>query len=404
MSRRRDLVAVIASCCLAVGGTSAEAPSPAAAASGSSTGTAPKQLTNAYPLGSQRLCCTGQSGAGQTGTGQSVSEQPGTRPSAASPTRPAPKPATGGGTSGASAVLFTGLGLAAALLVAGVAAIHRTRRQPALVLEKEFWAEPPATYSNGAVASAGFAGDEASVLGPFLYRSHAPPAAAKEAEEVEYRRRDEDGDAGGAFNLGVVLHQRGDLAGATAAYERAEHRGDPDAAFNLGVLLYEAGDLEGALTAWRRSAARGHVRATANLVFLSRRRNDPDHGEPGDGDAGRGSDAARLADFEELAHGRADGSGAGTGSFNLGVMLQQQGDVGGAIAAYKRAEQRGDPDAAFNLGVILYESGDLDGAEASWRRSVQRGHTLAAANLEFLLRRRHELDAAAAAGEAGDQR
>ncbi|MGZ4181053.1 MAG: tetratricopeptide repeat protein [Solirubrobacteraceae bacterium] len=405
MSRRRDLVAVIAACCLAVGGTTAEAASPGAAASGSSTGAAPQQLTNAYPLGPQRLCCTGQSGAGQTGTGQSASEQPATRPSVASPpTRPARQPATGGGTSGASAVLFIGLGLAAALLVAGVAAVHRTRRRPVPLLAKESWAQPRATQSNGAVASAGFTDHEASGVGPFLYRSHAPPAAATEAEEVEYRRLDEDGDAGGAFNLGVVLHQRGDLAGAIAAYERAEHRGDLDAAFNLGVLLYEADDLEGALAAWRRSAARGHVRATANLVFLSRRRNDPDRSEPDDGDAGRGSDTARLADLEELAHRRADESGAGTGSFNLGVMLHQQGDVVGAIAAYKRAEQRGDPDAAFNLGVILYESGNLDGAEASWRRSVQGGHTLAAANLEFLLRRRHELEMAGLAGEAGDQR
>jgi Flp pilus assembly protein TadD len=173
-------------------------------------------------------------------------------------------------------------------VVAGVAVLYKTQRRPVPVLAKESWAQPAATDSNGAVASAGFTGDEASGLGPFLYRSHAPPAAA--------------------------------------------------------------------------------------------------------------------TGFEQLAHTRADESSAGTGSFNLGVMLHQQGDVVGAIAAYKRAERRGNPDAAFNLGVILYESGDLDGAEASWRRSAQRGHKLAAANLEFLLRRRHELDVAGLAGDAGDQR
>jgi tetratricopeptide (TPR) repeat protein len=373
MSRRADLVAVIAGCCLAAGGTSAAAAGPAAAASGSSTATAPRQLTNAYPLGPQRLCCTGQSSAGQTGTGQRATEHPGTRPPvAATAGRPAVKPAARRGGGGASALLFIGLGLAAVLLVAGASAVHLTRRRPVPVLGMESWMSEPAAYSNGAVASTAVTRDNGSHVGPVLDRSLAPPPASTEAEEVEYRRLDEAGDAGGAFNLGVVLHQRGEEAGAIAAYERAELRGDPDAAFNLGMLLYEAGDLEGALAAWRRGAARGHARAAANLVFLSSRRQDPDRG-------------------------------ASTGAFNLGVMLHARGDVVGAIAAYERAEQRGDSDAPFNLGVLLYEAGDLDGAEASWRRSAEHGHARAAANLEFLLRRRHELDTAGLMGEAGDQ-
>jgi hypothetical protein len=80
------------------------------------------------------------------------------------------------------------------------------------------------------------------------------------------------GGARGAFNLGVVLHQQGDLTGAKEAYRRAEQWGDPDAAFNLGVLLYEAGDLDGAEATWRRSVHRGNPRARENLKFLARRR------------------------------------------------------------------------------------------------------------------------------------
>ena len=99
-------------------------------------------------------------------------------------------------------------------------------------------------------------------------------AAASASHEQDYRRLDRSGDPGGAFNLGVLLHGRGDLAGATAAYERAEERGDPDAAFNLGVLLYEAGDLDGAEASWRRSVHRGNPRATENLEFLFRRRRE----------------------------------------------------------------------------------------------------------------------------------
>lgn len=98
MTSRRDLVAVIAGCCLAVGGTSAEATAPAAAASGSSTAAAPQQLTNAYPLGPQRLCCTGQTRSGQTATEPTTAGQTGTRSSVSpAPTRRAAKSAAGGG-------------------------------------------------------------------------------------------------------------------------------------------------------------------------------------------------------------------------------------------------------------------------------------------------------------------
>ena len=100
------------------------------------------------------------------------------------------------------------------------------------------------------------------------------PAGLAEFEELSYRRADESGAASGAFNLGAMLHQQGDTAGAAAAYVRAERRGDLDAAYNLGVLLYEAGDLDGAEAAWRRTAGRGHARAAENLDFLLRHRHE----------------------------------------------------------------------------------------------------------------------------------
>ena len=379
MSRRPNLAALIAGCCLALGGAYIETAAPAAAASRSSTSTAPQQLTNAYPLGPQRLCCTGETSAGRTAARQTATRasvapartrtarQTATRASAApARTRTVAKAPGGASSGGASAVLLIGLGLASLLLVVGVATLYRTRRRPGLVLASGSWAQAPLAYSNGAATSSSATRDRASRAGPFLDGSGSPSAPASEGEEAEYRRLDEHGDADGAFNLGVVLHHRGDVAGAVAAYERAEQRGDPDAAFNLGVLLYETGDVDGAAASWRRSAAHGHVRAAANLVFMSRHRG--------------------------TGYRRADEAVAGTGAFNLGVILHQQGDTAGALAAYERAEQRGDPDAAFNLGVLQYEAGDFDGAEASWRRAVEHGHTRAAANLEFLLQRRQKLE------------
>ena len=50
------------------------------------------------------------------------------------------------------------------------------------------------------------------------------PARESEHAERTYRRADAAADAGGAFNLGVLLHQRRDFAAATAAYGRAEQQ------------------------------------------------------------------------------------------------------------------------------------------------------------------------------------
>ncbi len=401
MSRRRDIVAVITSSCLALGAVTGEAVAPALAASRASTATAPDQLVNQYPLGPQRLCCNGQTGLdGTTGSSAPNRSSPSAHPTpvpgrARTIAKPIGRHATGGG----SALLLIGFGVLAVLVVAGATAVYRTRRRSIPVPGRGFPSPAPPMYPNGPAPIASLAtGSATSRAEPMRDRSPVPPVAASEVDEREFRRLDADGDAGGAFNLGVLLHQRADVDGATAAYKRAEERGDPDGAFNLGVLLYETGDLDAAEAAWKRSAARGHVRAAANLLFLSRHRRQPDRG------TAIQSEAPGLAEFEELSYRRADESGAAVGAFNLGAMLHQQGDAAGALAAYERAERRGDPDATFNLGVLLYEIGDLDGAELAWRRSAGRGHAKAAENLEYLLRHRHELETAVVAGEGGDDR
>jgi tetratricopeptide (TPR) repeat protein len=409
MSRQRGIVALIAGTCLAVAGVTGEILVPAVAAAPSSTATAPRQLVHQYPLGPQRLCCNGQTGlSGTTGSTASNRSTPSAGGSStAGPAGTPRKPPGHAATGGVSSVLLIGFGVLALLSIAGAAALYQRRRRMAPVLGQGFPSLAARRYANGAAADMSLAAGGAPSLatggatargGSAWDRSPVPPGATSDAEEREFRRLDASGDAGGAFNLGVVLHQRGDAEGATAAYERAEQRGDPDAAFNLGVLCYEAGDLDGAEAAWRRSAGRGHVRAAANLLFLSRRRRELRRG------AATQTETSGLAEFEELAYRRADQSGTPTGAFNLGALLHQQGDTAGAIAAYERAERRGDPDAGFNLGVLLYEAGDLDGAEAAWRRSAAGGHARAAKNLEFLLRHRHELETAGVAGERDDKR
>ena len=318
------------------GGTVFLAPR-AGAQSPNSTATAPQQLVHAYPLGPQRLCCTAGTRARPAGTVRRAQESSAAQ--AAGRTRQ----------TGSSNVIWIVVVSLGALVLVAAAAIYRTRRQPTLVA------------GQGSVPRIG---------------------VETASRERAYRDGDEAGEAGAAFNLGVLLQGRGDFAGALAAYQRAEGRGDPDAAFNLGVLLYDTGDIDGAEAAWRRSLQRGHLRAAANLRYLAARHHDPD--------------ALQTASVESTESAYRDGDEAGEAgaAFNLGVLLQGRGDFAGALAAYQRAEGRGDPDAAFNLGVLLYDTGDIDGAEAAWRRSLQRGHLRAAANLRYLDGRDRDLDQA----------
>ncbi len=87
--------------------------------------------------------------------------------------------------------------------------------------------------------------------------------------ELVYRRADERGGARGAFNLGVVLHQRGDVTGAMAAYARARAAGGSGCGVQPRRASVRGGDFDGAEASWRRSVQRGNSCATQNLDFLA---------------------------------------------------------------------------------------------------------------------------------------
>ncbi len=109
--------------------------------------------------------------------------------------------------------------------------------------------------------------------------------------------------AAAASHLGMLLEERGDLAGAEAAYRRADERGDAAGTFRLGALLAHRGDTAEAEIAYRRADERGHAGAPSSL-----------------------GSAARAA-----------------------------GDLAEAEAAYRRADERGDALGAFNLAAIFAE-------------------------------------------------
>jgi tetratricopeptide (TPR) repeat protein len=99
----------------------------------------------------------------------------------------------------------------------------------------------------------------------------------------------------------------------------------------------------------------------------------------------------------EAAWRRADDRGHAAGAYNLGVLLEQRGDLDDAEAAWRRADDRGHAAGAYNLGVLLEQRGDLDDAQAAWRRADDRGHAAGAYNLGVLLKQRGELAEAKAA-------
>ncbi len=388
MTRLTARSAPIIICCLVIAGALCGVAPAVGAGSSTQTGTAPQQLVHAYPLGPKRLCCAGKRGS-RTGSSASSSGTPGAQPAAGPPPRPArsTKPSAGGtgGSASSDLIWIIPATVAALLLAACIAVMHRTNRRLANALRTAAAPDQPIETPNPANLLAEEEPDrQQPEVDASAKRDRPAVAAATQPAELAYRRADRQGDAEGAFNLGVLLQRRRDSTGAAAAYRRADQRGDRDAAFNLGVLLYETGDLDGAQRAWQRAVQRGNTRAQANLRFLQQRRDQLEAAQPRD-------DANEPV---ELAYRRADEEGDADAAFNLGVLLHARRDFSGAAAAYGRAEQRGDPDAAFNLGVLLYDGGDLDGAEAAFRRSAGRGNARAQANLRFLLERRGDLERA----------
>jgi Tfp pilus assembly protein PilF len=64
-------------------------------------------------------------------------------------------------------------------------------------------------------------------------------------------------------------------------------------------------------------------------------------------------------------------------AFDLGILLQAQGDAAGAQAAYLQAIGTGHPDqapkAAVNLGLLRERQGDTDGTKAAYQRAIDFG-------------------------------
>jgi TPR repeat protein len=88
-----------------------------------------------------------------------------------------------------------------------------------------------------------------------LLQQH-PEGIAFANAKAYFRTVDDAGDSEGAFQLGLLLEQGGDLADAEAAYVRSDERGNANGAFALGRLLERRGDDAGAQAAYCRAKER----------------------------------------------------------------------------------------------------------------------------------------------------
>jgi tetratricopeptide (TPR) repeat protein len=191
-------------------------------------------------------------------------------------------------------------------------------------------------------------------------------------------------------NLGYVLHDLGDLAGARAAFERAlriaEASFGPDhpkvalRVNNLALVLQALGELPGARAAIERSLRIAEanlgpdhpgVAATVNNLGLVLR----DLGELADARAA----FERALAMDEKSFGP-DHPDVARDVNNLGSVLRDLGDLAGARAASERALQIAEasfgPDnlniATYvnNLGLVLQDLRDLAGARAAYQRAL----------------------------------
>ena len=198
-------------------------------------------------------------------------------------------------------------------------------------------------------------------------RKRLPPRATDDAVDAN-RRADERGVPGGAYNLGVLLEERGDLEGAEAAYRRADEREVPAGAFNLG-RCWQSGGISraprpptGAPTSARIPPARptsgccsrsgGISRAPTPTCAPTSARHPPAatrlrgarRGAGGSREGPRPRPARRPA---RSPRRRVQPRGA----------VGRAGDLEGAEAAYRRADERAHPAGASNLGVLLRSGG-----------------------------------------------
>lgn len=201
-----------------------------------------------------------------------------------------------------------------------------------------------------------------------------------------------------AFNRGIKLAGRAQLAQACRAYQAAIDSGDaeygPRAAIALAELLEQAGDTASAKAAYQAAMGSGHpelapAAADALGMMLAANRDDP-----------QAIEAAVLA--FRLATESGHPHYARRSGWTLGMLLGLRGDLQGARVAF-RMSAHACPAATVPATMISYagtlacEFGDFEGATAFLREIIESGDPAharqARAELDMIIDADGDLDA-----------
>lgn len=254
-------------------------------------------------------------------------------------------------------------------------------------------------------------------------------AGRQDDAERCFRHAAELGSAVGAFDLGNTLSKQLRCYEAVAAYEQALAGGETDAWLNLGQVLEELDDVAGAMRAYVEGSRVGDSNATLSLAFFLREQLQPGSAtEQAEAAAAAGNLTAKgvvacwrwcssldpalepllregadhfasaRADLADLlrATGRVPEAqsvlehGAELGEVESWLALgklyvDEIGDEAAAEVAYRGGISAGDSYCHHNLGVLLQGRGDLDAAEQEYRLGAAAGDALAASALRELL-------------------
>jgi len=198
-------------------------------------------------------------------------------------------------------------------------------------------------------------------------------------------------------NLGLVIHDRGDLGAAREYYQRAltiredlapESLDLAVSLNNLGVLAYDRGDLAGAEAYYKRSLAIKEKLEPGSLaVAMSFNNLGNAANSRGDLEAAEAYYDRALAVQERLAPGSLD---VAKSLNNLGVLARKRGDLSAAEEYYKRCLailQKIDPESLWvamnlnNLGTVAEKRGNLAAAERYYQNSLAIKEKLAPGSL-----------------------
>ncbi len=179
------------------------------------------------------------------------------------------------------------------------------------------------------------------------------------------------------YNLGLALHQQGNLKSAIDSYRNAIQLkiNFPDAHFRLGNALQLEGNLSAAITAYK--------------TAIEHKPNFPDaHNNLGVAFQEHGNPAAAIASYKTAlrlkpnffeAHVNCGNAlkdeydlTAAIASYEEALRLKDKGDLNAAIASYKTALQLKPnfPDAHYNLGFSLQSQDYLTEAIASYKKAI----------------------------------